>query len=243
MFTIQFLHVFASGNYVGSKKSDVYHYPSCHYVDQIKHENLIYFSSPEEAIAAGYRPCKGCKPPTSSGKESSSISCLASPLNIDFGDSITIEGSITPSRYVETITVKYTMPNGTYIERTVTSSFDGSYSDTFTPLISGEWNVESSWEGDSIYYGATSVSKSFTVQIIKTHSTVSCELTSLDFILGDSIIVTGSITPAVSAATVNLEYFSARALNLYWHSPQFKHYLLSKKKENVLNVIEKNEDY
>ena len=59
----------ASPNFVGSKKSDVYHYPWCHYVDRINPENLIYFDTPEDAIAAGYRPCKVCKPPTSSVSE------------------------------------------------------------------------------------------------------------------------------------------------------------------------------
>lgn len=49
--------------YVGSEKSDVYHYPSCHYVKNIKPENKVYFSSTEEARRAGYRPCKVCTPP------------------------------------------------------------------------------------------------------------------------------------------------------------------------------------
>ena len=58
----------AGAYYVGSKNSDVYHYPSCHYVDRINPENLIYFDTPEDAIAAGYRPCKACKPPTKSSQ-------------------------------------------------------------------------------------------------------------------------------------------------------------------------------
>jgi len=52
-----------SGQFVGSKNSDVYHYPSCHHAKKIKAENLITFNSIEEAKAAGYRPCKVCKPP------------------------------------------------------------------------------------------------------------------------------------------------------------------------------------
>jgi micrococcal nuclease len=50
------------GQYVGSIKSDVFHYPSCFYVDRIKPENIIWFSSREDAIANGYRPCKKCCP-------------------------------------------------------------------------------------------------------------------------------------------------------------------------------------
>jgi len=53
----------SSGKFVGSKKSDVYHYPTCRYVKQILPENLIWFTSVEDARAHGYRPCKVCKPP------------------------------------------------------------------------------------------------------------------------------------------------------------------------------------
>jgi micrococcal nuclease len=54
-----------SGEYIGSIKSDKYHYPSCRYVSQINPENLIEFSSATEAQAMGYVPCKVCNPPTS----------------------------------------------------------------------------------------------------------------------------------------------------------------------------------
>jgi len=49
-----------TGNYVASSQSDVFHRPSCRYVDQIKPENKIYFSTRDEAIASGRRPCKVC---------------------------------------------------------------------------------------------------------------------------------------------------------------------------------------
>lgn len=49
--------------YVGSIKSDVYHYPWCRYVTQIYPENKIWFSSSSDARAHGYRPCKFCNPP------------------------------------------------------------------------------------------------------------------------------------------------------------------------------------
>ena len=49
--------------FVGSKESDVYHYPNCGYVKKILTENKIWFTSVEDAKAHGYRPCKVCKPP------------------------------------------------------------------------------------------------------------------------------------------------------------------------------------
>jgi hypothetical protein len=54
---------YQSGQFVCSKNSDVYHYPSCYHVKAIKSENLVYFSSVQDACARGYRPCKDCNPP------------------------------------------------------------------------------------------------------------------------------------------------------------------------------------
>jgi len=62
-----------SSYFVGSKESTVYHYPDCYHVGEIKHKNLIRFDTPEDAIAAGYRPCRDCNPPTSSIQTPSSM--------------------------------------------------------------------------------------------------------------------------------------------------------------------------
>ncbi|MFH1800604.1 MAG: Ada metal-binding domain-containing protein [Candidatus Omnitrophota bacterium] len=48
--------------YVGSSKSNKYHRPSCVWAKRIKPSNLVGFSSKEEAMQAGYIPCKVCKP-------------------------------------------------------------------------------------------------------------------------------------------------------------------------------------
>jgi len=51
-----------TSQYVGSKNSNKYHYPSCSGAKQIKEANKIWFNSEAEAIAAGYVPCAICKP-------------------------------------------------------------------------------------------------------------------------------------------------------------------------------------
>jgi hypothetical protein len=51
--------------FVGSIKSDKYHYPSCSAAKRIKPENEIWFSSSADARAHGYVPCKICNPPWS----------------------------------------------------------------------------------------------------------------------------------------------------------------------------------
>jgi len=48
--------------YIASKNSEVFHRPDCRWAERISPENLVSYSSREEAIEAGKRPCKSCKP-------------------------------------------------------------------------------------------------------------------------------------------------------------------------------------
>jgi hypothetical protein len=52
----------AEYEYVASKNSKVFHKPDCIWVKRIKPENLVNYSSRDEAINAGKRPCGQCKP-------------------------------------------------------------------------------------------------------------------------------------------------------------------------------------
>ncbi len=52
----------ASGGYVASKNSKVFHKADCREAARILDTNLIHFNTREEAIASGRRPCKACKP-------------------------------------------------------------------------------------------------------------------------------------------------------------------------------------
>lgn len=51
------------GQFVGSKYSNVYHYPWCEWAQKIKPENQIWFNTTADAQAHGYRPCLVCNPP------------------------------------------------------------------------------------------------------------------------------------------------------------------------------------
>ena len=48
--------------YVGSARSDKFHYIDCPAAQKIRSGNLIYFNSREAAINAGYIPCAICNP-------------------------------------------------------------------------------------------------------------------------------------------------------------------------------------
>ena len=52
----------AEYKFVASKNSNVFHRPDCSSAKRIKPANLVGYSSREETLKAGKRPCKRCKP-------------------------------------------------------------------------------------------------------------------------------------------------------------------------------------
>jgi len=63
IFSIACLSLAADYEYVGSKTSNKYHYPDCKWAKKISAKNLVTFGTAQEALKAGYVPCKVCKPP------------------------------------------------------------------------------------------------------------------------------------------------------------------------------------
>ena len=64
VFSLVCLSLSADYKYVGSANSKKYHYPTCKWAKKITPKNMVTFKSAEEALKAGYVPCKVCKPPT-----------------------------------------------------------------------------------------------------------------------------------------------------------------------------------
>lgn len=50
------------GKYVGSKNSNRFHRPDCKWAKRIKPANRVWFDTRQQALKAGYVPCKVCKP-------------------------------------------------------------------------------------------------------------------------------------------------------------------------------------
>jgi hypothetical protein len=48
--------------YIGNSRSYIFHHSWCRYVGQMSDSHKVYFDSRDEAIDAGYRPCKVCRP-------------------------------------------------------------------------------------------------------------------------------------------------------------------------------------
>ena len=51
-----------ASSYVGNSNSRKFHYADCHFVGKMNPNNRVYFNSRDEAVNAGYVPCKRCNP-------------------------------------------------------------------------------------------------------------------------------------------------------------------------------------
>jgi flagellar biosynthesis protein FlhF len=58
-------HGSAEDDYVANKNSDVFHYPNCKWTHKIKPQNMITFSSVQEAKSQHFVPCRDCQPASS----------------------------------------------------------------------------------------------------------------------------------------------------------------------------------
>jgi hypothetical protein len=77
----------ARAEFWGSKNSNKYHKPSCTSAQNIKSNNLVKFNTPENAIQAGYIPCKVCKPPSVTKSENNIEGCFTiAKLDYDAND-------------------------------------------------------------------------------------------------------------------------------------------------------------
>ena len=61
IFAIMTAHVLAS-NYIGNANSKKFHYADCAAVGKMNPANKVPFNTRDEAVTAGYVPCKRCNP-------------------------------------------------------------------------------------------------------------------------------------------------------------------------------------
>lgn len=53
---------YLAAQYVGATTTGKFHYTSCRWANKIRSDHRVYFETRDEAIAAGYVPCKVCAP-------------------------------------------------------------------------------------------------------------------------------------------------------------------------------------
>ena len=92
-----------------------------------------------------------------------SISVSLSTQTIGQGENLLVTGELPEAHEGVEIVLDYVRPDGSIVKRTVTTEPDGSFSDRYSPDMSGAWTVTAKWEGNEDYE-ATSMTRSFTVK-------------------------------------------------------------------------------
>jgi cobalamin biosynthesis Mg chelatase CobN len=85
---------------------------------------------------------------------------------ITSGEVVTVAGQLSPAS-VQTVTLTFTKPDGSKDIITVTSSNDGSFSDTYQPDAVGVWTVTASCQSDT----QTLTSESLSLEVTESSTT------------------------------------------------------------------------
>lgn len=120
------------------------------------------------------------------------------------GSILTVSGSIPPPQIGVPVTLSYQTDGSWFTLVMVTSNPDGSYSLTWIPTMIGSYQLRTSWEGDSSFFGA--ISDDVSVIITKISITLSCYVSSTTITRGESIIVSGAIDPLLSDKMITIIY-------------------------------------
>ncbi|RLI45473.1 hypothetical protein DRO69_05235 [Candidatus Bathyarchaeota archaeon] len=79
-----------------------------------------------------------------------SLICNVSRVKLTIGENVTIFGSVNPIMENMSITLAFTMPNGSAIERYVYTNSNGTFIVSFRPNFIGTWRVQAKFDGDDL---------------------------------------------------------------------------------------------
>jgi len=99
-------------------------------------------------------------------KQKTGLTCTPTPKTVTVGEPVTITGSLTPALAGKKIIITIVEPDGETSQRISSTASDGTYTDTFTPSLTGTWNVSSTWMGDDTRMGSSSTEETFNVEEI-----------------------------------------------------------------------------
>ena len=120
-----------------------------------------------------------------------------------------VSGAISSTQSGVAVTLSYTVPGGTIINRTVTTTSDGGYNETYTPSVLGMWSIKASWAGDDQYYSAESNVVQITVGAApKQNSTLTLQPSTANTTVNTTITLSGALTPSQSGTVALYQSFN-----------------------------------
>jgi hypothetical protein len=135
----------------------------------------------------------------------STITCLLSNASIVPKSSVTIFGKIS-AQVSSTVNILYSINGGASWSTlaSVTSGADGSYSYVWSNVPEGIYLIKASWPGNEVYEGATS--SSVVLSVVKGTTSISLQVARATVTKGESIELSGSLTPSLPSITVTITY-------------------------------------
>lgn len=153
------------------------------------------------------------KAPPTPVKKTASLSMSLSPSTVSLGESVTISGVITPALTGE---VSILIASDTVFEEVSKAALEnGGFKYSFTPAATGTYRVKASWPGNAEYNPAeTSV---LTLTVRKASPTVAISVSRTTANVGETVTVSGSISPFIAETEVVITVTSPSAVNQYTH--------------------------
>ncbi len=155
-------------------------------------------------------------PPAPPIKKLASLSLTLSPQTVKVGDQVTVSGRLNPSLPGE---VSILIASDTIFEEVARVSLkDGGYTYSFSPPRAGSYRIKASWPGDPEYSQAESTVSTLTVE--KLSSTISLSASKTSATVGETVKISGSISPFKTATEVVLAVSSPTEKKEYRVSSQ-----------------------
>ena len=103
---------------------------------------------------------------------SSTTTCSLSKTNINFGQSVSVSGTVNASVTDGVITVQYSTDSSTWSNISSGTPTAGKFSSTWTPSNARTYYVRASWSGDANYNGSVSATQQLIVNANYTIATI-----------------------------------------------------------------------
>jgi hypothetical protein len=133
----------------------------------------------------------------------SSIYLTLSSSSIHLGETITLTGYISPAHSYQSINLYYSQSgNEWFLLTSVITDFEGDFSYQWTPDSTETFYFKAEWSGDSDHQGASS--EICTAKVSGASSTLTLSLSSSSINLGDTVLLSGEVSPAHEDINVDI---------------------------------------
>lgn len=148
----------------------------------------------------------------STAKKKAQLSIFLSTNTISLGDSVIISGQLSPIREGK-ITLYYSYNNETFTKLAEITLSNGRYSYSFKPTKEGIYRFKAEWPGDNQYDRA--VSQVITLETQKITPQVSITLSKSSAKVGETITVSGTISPFKGSTKIIIQISSPSGVKQY----------------------------